>query len=155
RAAPALGDRGDRDPLAGGIDRDRNRSRRDALLSSCCHNRRCRGAGRRHDREARRVVRRAGSGRTASDPKALRVSARTPRGGVATRSALAALVASSLLFIAFTGVAEIAPAAEPPVAVEIDAQPITAFDIRDRSRRQFGALAFRGGLVLRSSYRHF
>jgi hypothetical protein len=45
--------------------------------------------------------------------------------------------------------------AEPPVAIEVSAQPIVAFDIRDPSRRQFGLLEFRGGLVLRSSYENF
>ena len=45
--------------------------------------------------------------------------------------------------------------ATPPVAIEVHAQPIAAFDIRDPSRRQFGLLEFRGGLVLRSSYKNF
>jgi hypothetical protein len=45
--------------------------------------------------------------------------------------------------------------AEPPVAIEISAQPIAAFDIAHSSRRQFGSLEFRGGLVLRSTYSHF
>jgi len=46
-------------------------------------------------------------------------------------------------------------AAQPPVAITIAAQPITSFDLRDSSRRQFGGLEFRGGLVLRSSFTHF
>ena len=46
-------------------------------------------------------------------------------------------------------------AAQPPVAITITAQPITSFDLRDSSRRQFGLLEFRGGLVLRSSFKHF
>jgi hypothetical protein len=45
--------------------------------------------------------------------------------------------------------------AEPPIAIEISAQPITAFDLRHFSRRQFGLLEFRGGLILRSTYEHF
>ena len=45
--------------------------------------------------------------------------------------------------------------ADPPVAIEIRAQPIPAFDIRDPSRRQFGLLEFRGGLALRSAHRNF
>ena len=57
RAAPALDHRGDRDPLAGRADRHRHRPRCDALLSPCRHHRRCRGAGRRDDREARGTVR--------------------------------------------------------------------------------------------------
>src|SRR6516162_5191349 len=48
------------------------------------------------------------------------------------------------------------PAAQqPPVAITIAAQAITSFDLRDSSRRQFGGLEFRGGLVLRSSFKHF
>ena len=46
-------------------------------------------------------------------------------------------------------------AAQPPAAITITAQPITSFDLRDSSRRQFGLLEFRGGLVLRSSFKHF
>jgi hypothetical protein len=46
-------------------------------------------------------------------------------------------------------------AAQPPVAITIATQPITSFDLRDSSRRQFGVLEFRGGLVLRSSFTHF
>ena len=57
RAPSALGDRGDRDPLAGRADRHRHRPRRDALLPPRRHHRRRRGARRRHDREARRAVR--------------------------------------------------------------------------------------------------
>ena len=45
--------------LAGRADRHRHRPRRDALLPPRRHHRRCRGARRRHDREARRAVRRA------------------------------------------------------------------------------------------------
>jgi hypothetical protein len=46
-------------------------------------------------------------------------------------------------------------AADPPVAIDVQAQPLAAFDIRDPSRRQFGLLEFRGGLVLRSPDRNF
>jgi hypothetical protein len=45
--------------------------------------------------------------------------------------------------------------AEPPVAIEILAKPLTAFDHRDATRRQFGLLEFRGGLVLTSPFREF
>src|SRR5262249_61646056 len=31
-----------------------------------------------------------------------------------------------------------APLAEPPVAITVEAQPFAAFDVRDRTRRQFG-----------------
>ena len=36
--------------------------------------------------------------------------------------------------------------AEPPVAIEIAAQPIAAFEPRDGARTRFGPLTFRGGL---------
>jgi hypothetical protein len=47
------------------------------------------------------------------------------------------------------------PPSESPVAIEIRSEPISAFDFRDSSRRQFGLLEFRGGLVLRSRYGNF
>lgn len=40
-------------------------------------------------------------------------------------------------------------------AIEIKAQPIASFDLRDRSRVRFGALQFRSGLVLSSPFRGF
>jgi len=61
-----------------------------------------------------------------------------------------AIVSAVLLF---PGLAR--TAADPPVAIDVQAQPLAAFDIRDPSRRQFGLLEFRGGLVLRSSDRNF
>src|SRR5262249_61228750 len=68
----------------------------------------------------------------------------------------AALIAASWLLLAVVrGDAQVSPSAAPPVAIEIRTQPITAFDVRDSSLRQFGLLEFRGGLVLRSSYQHF
>jgi hypothetical protein len=45
--------------------------------------------------------------------------------------------------------------AEPPVSIEIRARPLEGFEVRDPSRRRFGALEFRGGLVLTSPYREF
>jgi hypothetical protein len=45
--------------------------------------------------------------------------------------------------------------AEPPVAVEIAARPIAAFELREPARTRFGPLTFRGGLSLTSSYRDF
>ena len=73
RAPSALGDRGDRDALAGRADRDRHRPRRDALLPPRRHHRGCRGARRRDDREARRAVRGA-CGRAAAAGPRLRAS---------------------------------------------------------------------------------
>jgi hypothetical protein len=70
-------------------------------------------------------------------------------------SRVAALLAGLLLLGASPAAAQSPPLAEPPVAVGITAQPIAAFDIRDPSRRQFGLLEFRGGLVLRSPNKNF
>jgi hypothetical protein len=45
--------------------------------------------------------------------------------------------------------------AAAPVAIEVKARPIASFDTRDRSHLRFGALQFRSGLVLTSSYPEF
>src|SRR5262249_34507783 len=72
------------------------------------------------------------------------------------RRTIAALIAVSALLVALvSGDAQVSPSAAPPVAIEVRTEPIAAFDVRDSSLRQFGLLEFRGGLVLRSSYRHF
>jgi hypothetical protein len=42
-----------------------------------------------------------------------------------------------------------------PVSITVNARPIASFDLRDRSRTRFGALAFRSGLILTSSFRGF
>src|SRR5499427_11127148 len=74
----------------------------------------------------------------------------------ANRRTIAALIAASALLLALvSGHAQVSPSAAPPVAIEVRAEPITAFDVRDPSLRQFGLLEFRGGLVLRSSDQHF
>jgi hypothetical protein len=44
---------------------------------------------------------------------------------------------------------------EAPVRIDIEARPIAAFEPRDPARTRFGALTFRGGLSLTSSYREF
>ena len=71
------------------------------------------------------------------------------------RRTITALIASALLLVVIAGDAQVSPSAAPPVAIEVRSEPITAFDVRDPSHRQFGLLEFRGGLVLRSSYEHF
>ena len=43
----------------------------------------------------------------------------------------------------------------PPIAIEVHAEPIKAFDPHDPSRQRFGQLEFRGGLTLTSSFREF
>jgi hypothetical protein len=42
-----------------------------------------------------------------------------------------------------------------PVSIEVDARPIPSFDTRDRARVRFGALEYRSGLILTSSFRGF
>jgi hypothetical protein len=48
-----------------------------------------------------------------------------------------------------------APAPDKQIPIKIDSTPINHFDLRDSSRRRFGALEFRGGLVLASSDSNF
>jgi hypothetical protein len=42
-----------------------------------------------------------------------------------------------------------------PVTIEVNARPLPAFDTRDHSHVRFGALEYRSGLVLTSSFRGF
>jgi hypothetical protein len=42
-----------------------------------------------------------------------------------------------------------------PVSIEVKARPLASFDPRDRSHVRFGALQYRSGLVLTSSFRGF
>ncbi len=42
-----------------------------------------------------------------------------------------------------------------PAAIEVNARPIPSFDTRDRARVRFGALEYRSGLILTSSFRGF
>src|SRR5215475_3111729 len=46
-------------------------------------------------------------------------------------------------------------APDPPTSIEISAQRLPGFDHSDASRRQFGLLEFRGGLILTSSFKQF
>jgi len=46
-------------------------------------------------------------------------------------------------------------APDPPTSIQITAQRLPGFDHSDSSRRQFGLLEFRGGLVLTSSFKQF
>jgi len=74
------------------------------------------------------------------------------RRGLAGRSHVP--LAGAVLFAAVAlALAQTPP--EPPVAIELRAEPVLAFEVRDPARRQFDALEFRGGLTLRSSFRHF
>ncbi|KWV53113.1 twin-arginine translocation pathway signal [Bradyrhizobium macuxiense] len=42
-----------------------------------------------------------------------------------------------------------------PVSIEVNARPLSSFDIRDRARTRFGALEYRSGLVLTSPFPGF
>jgi hypothetical protein len=42
-----------------------------------------------------------------------------------------------------------------PVSIEVKARPLPSFDTRDHSRVRFGALEYRSGLILTSSFRGF
>jgi hypothetical protein len=76
-------------------------------------------------------------------------------GETSRRRVLGGLLAGASSLIAAPGRASAAPAPEKPVAIDVQARPLAGFEVRDSSRRQFGALEFRGGLVLSSSFRHF
>ena len=75
---------------------------------------------------------------------------RGARAGSLYRWTVPAPLVATLLLTAAAG-AQTAPSA----AIELRSEPIAAFDVRDPSRRQFGLLEFRGGLVLRSRDRNF
>jgi len=62
------------------------------------------------------------------------------------------------LLLALAALPDAAPAQrapDPPTSIEISAQRLPGFDHTDSSRRQFGLLEFRGGLVLTSPFKHF
>ncbi|MGN6570176.1 MAG: esterase-like activity of phytase family protein [Pseudolabrys sp.] len=66
-----------------------------------------------------------------------------------------AALGALLLAAAIAWAAEGLRTSAAPAHISIDATPITSFDNRDPSRVRFGALEFRGGLVLTSSYKAF
>lgn len=70
------------------------------------------------------------------------------------RGVLAALAGASALVLS-PARARSAPTPEQPVAIDVQARPLAGFEVRDSTRRQFGSLEFRGGLVLSSSFSHF
>jgi len=65
-----------------------------------------------------------------------------------------ALVAG-LAITTISGAAQTPRIADPAAAIEVQSQPIAGFDHSDPSRRQFGLLEFRGGLVLSSRFKEF
>ena len=77
---------------------------------------------------------------------------------MATRSiGCAAIALIAVLAVALPAAAQRKEAEPPPPpsAIEIQAQPIPAFDHREPDRRRFGMLDFRGGLVLTSTFSEF
>src|SRR6185312_8418678 len=153
RAASALGDRRDRDPLAGRTDRDRHRSRRDALLSPRGDHRGRRGTRRRDDGKTRRAFRRACRRRAragAPSAPATRCMISARRRWIGASAGLAAL-----LVLVGAYAARALHTAEAPTRIDVAATPITSFDNRDPTRTRFGALEFRGGLALTSHFKAF
>lgn len=77
----------------------------------------------------------------------------TPGRDSRSRTAVAAAVLGILVGCAPSSARAQAPAG--PIAVEVKSRPLEAFDLRDRTRRRFGQLEFRSGLVLTSSFKPF
>jgi hypothetical protein len=68
----------------------------------------------------------------------------------------ACAVLAVLTFVLIPAVAQAPPRGTNPVQqIEIRAQGIEAFDPREPSRKRFGKLTFRGGLILESHHRDF
>jgi len=82
----------------------------------------------------------------------LKISGRYDREYVRPRPRALIALCLTLAITAFPAAAQ---RALEPAAIEITAKPIVAFDYKDASRRQFGLLEFRGGLVLTSPFREF
>jgi hypothetical protein len=64
-------------------------------------------------------------------------------------------VAAAFVLLPQSPVHAQAPTVAAPVAVQVNARPLEAFDLRDRSRRRFGQLEYRSGLILTSSFKGF
>ena len=90
------------------------------------------------------------------------------RGEQLTRRRLLKSTAAGLSVVAMPGIARAQLATQAPkrtlpdeftvaapVAIEVNARPIAAFDPRDPERKRFGALEYRGGLVLTSRFPGF
>ncbi len=71
------------------------------------------------------------------------------------RTVLRGFIGGASSLFAPAAAAQPAAAPEAPVAIDVQARPLAGFDVRDASRREFGPLEYRGGLVLSSSSRQF
>ena len=65
------------------------------------------------------------------------------------------LIAALILIVGSFALAQAPRTSATVTRIAIAATPIDAFDNRDPTRIRFGALEFRGGLVLTSDYRAF
>ncbi|MDJ1157400.1 esterase-like activity of phytase family protein [Chelatococcus sp. SYSU_G07232] len=77
------------------------------------------------------------------------------RRGISCRGFAKAGFAALVLALASPTSAAPPPVPDGPVPIIVTASPITHFDVRDPARTRFGALEFRGGLALRSSFGGF
>jgi hypothetical protein len=73
----------------------------------------------------------------------------------ARRGWLGAGAAAAFVLVASLAFAQSLRTASAPTKIAVQAAPIASFDTRDPSRTRFGALEFRGGLVLTSNYQAF
>jgi len=73
--------------------------------------------------------------------------------GPSRRSVAAFLLALACSALPAAGQAQRTP--DPPTSIDIVAQRLPGFDHADPTRRQFGLLEFRGGLVLTASFKRF
>ena len=82
---------------------------------------------------------------------------RNPMAGNQRRAGAGATLAACVVvaLIARPSMAQAPQGAAPATAVEVRVTAINGFDHRDPSRRQFGLLEFRGGLVLTSPFKEF
>jgi hypothetical protein len=83
----------------------------------------------------------------------LAVASRLRAIGLSRRSVAALLLALALNAQPDAAQAQRTP--DPPTSIDIVAQRLPGFDHTDSTRRQFGLLEFRGGLVLTSPFKHF
>jgi hypothetical protein len=97
-------------------------------------------------------------------------AAATKRAGELTRRRFLTSAAAGLSVAALPAIVQAQTATEPPprkpavpdeftvpapVSIEVNARPLASFDPRDRSHVRFGALQYRSGLILTSSFRGF
>jgi hypothetical protein len=65
------------------------------------------------------------------------------------------ILAAALIAVAVPDATRATREPEPPAAIEVQAQSLGGFDHGDPTRKQFGLLEYRGGLVLTSMFKEF